>query len=220
MPDLDALENAVQELLRASAKLAEQLRPKMQVEQKGDTSLVTNVDREIELFLCKELLELTPGAGFYGEEYGHTPATEAGYWVVDPVDGTSNFVYGQPLWGITAAYLLQGKIQLGVIILPDLNELYRARIDSDAFCNDRSLPPVPPGPILKTQLVGNTDSRLRNNKLIPGKVRHIGAFVVEATFAATQRTRAMITGRIKLYDCAAGILICRQAGCDVLNLTG
>ncbi len=220
MSDPAALEKPLQELLQASAKMAEKLRPKMIVEQKGDTSLVTNVDREIELFLRKELLDLTPDAGFYGEEFGHTPPTKAGYWLVDPVDGTSNFAYGQPLWGITVAYVKDGHIQLGAIALPDLGEYYRARADTPAFCNGEPLPLVPPGPILKTELVGNTDSRLRNNKRIPGKVRHIGAFVVEATFTARQRTRAMITGRIKLYDCAAGILICRQAGCEVRHLTG
>jgi fructose-1,6-bisphosphatase/inositol monophosphatase family enzyme len=207
-------------LLQQAAEIAQSQRKTMTVDQKADASLVTTVDRAIEQFLKPLLLDLTPGAGFYGEEYGYTAPTDQGYWVLDPVDGTSNFAFHQPLWGITAAFIHQGRIQSGVIYLPDLNELFHATAGAGAFLNNQELAPIPAGIIAKTQLMGNTDSNLNGFGYTPGKMRHIGSFVVESTFVATQRFRALITGSIRLYDCAAGILINRELGADVKYLNG
>lgn len=220
MANYRSLTEATAPLLHQAAAIASNLRTGLQIDQKRDSSLVTNVDRAIEQFLKPALLDLTPGAGFYGEEFGHTPATHAGYWVVDPVDGTSNFAYGQPLWGITAAYLQGGRIRSGGILLPDLGETYLATEGEGATRNGVKLPMIPPGPIQETELLGNTDSRIRFLGQTPGKLRHIGAFVVESTFVATQRYRALITGQISLYDCAAGILINRELGAEVRYLDG
>ncbi|MFM9872755.1 MAG: inositol monophosphatase family protein [Fimbriimonadaceae bacterium] len=220
MANTKTITEATIPLIQQAATIAHQLRQELQIDQKKDSSLVTNVDRAIEQFLKPELLALTPGAGFYGEEFGHTPPTDAGYWVVDPVDGTSNFAYGQPLWGITAAYLKDGKIITGIILLPDLNELYTATVGEGAFLNGNPLPQIPEGDITDSQLLGNTDSRVQYLPLTPGKLRHIGSFVVESTFVATQRYRALITGNICLYDCAAGILINRELGAEIRYLTG
>lgn len=220
MGNYQHLTEATIPLIQQAAEKAHALRTELQIDQKKDSSLVTNVDRAIEQFLKPELLALTPGAGFYGEEFGHTPAAEAGYWVVDPVDGTSNFAYGQPLWGITAAYLQHGVIQSGVILLPDLGELYVATRGQGAFLNGQPLPPIPEGEITQSQLLGNTDSNVIYLNQSPGKLRHIGSFVVESTFVATQRYRALITGQICLYDCAAGILINRELGAEIRHLTG
>lgn len=215
-----ALTEATAPLLHQAAAIASNLRTGLQIDQKRDASLVTNVDRAIEQFLKAELLALTPGAGFYGEEFGYSPPTDAGYWVVDPVDGTSNFAYGQPLWGITAAFLHEGRIRSGGILLPDLGEIFLATDGKGATQNGVKLPPIPPGPIQETELLGNTDSRIRFLGQTPGKLRHIGAFVVESTFVATQRYRALITGQISLYDCAAGILINRELGAEIKYLDG
>jgi myo-inositol-1(or 4)-monophosphatase len=215
-----ALTEAIIPLLQQAATLANKLREELQIDQKKDHSLVTNVDRAIEQFLKPELLTLTPGAGFYGEEYGHSPSTNAGYWVVDPVDGTSNFAFGQPLWGITAAYLKEGKIVSGAILLPDLKELFTATAGEGAYLNGKPLAPIPEGDITTSHLLGNTDSNVRLLPQTPGKLRHIGSFVVESAFVATQRYRAMITGTICLYDCAAGILINRELGAEIRYLTG
>lgn len=220
MANTKTISEAIVPLIKQAATIADNLRQELQVEQKKDASLVTNVDRAIEQFLKPELLALTPGAGFYGEEFGHTPPTDAGYWVVDPVDGTSNFAYGQPLWGITVAYLKDGKIQCGAIYLPDLNELYTASLGEGAFINGNPLPQIPEGEISPSQLLGNTDSNVQYLSQTPGKLRHIGSFVVESTFVATQRYRALITGNICLYDCAAGILINRELGADIRYLNG
>ncbi len=220
MGNTKTLTEATVPLLQQAATIAHQLRQELQIDQKKDSSLVTNVDRAIEQFLKPELLALTPGAGFYGEEFGHTPPTDAGYWVVDPVDGTSNFAFGQPLWGITAAYLKDGKIVTGAILLPDLNELYTATVGEGAYLNGKPLSPIPEGDIAVSELLGNTDSNVQHLQKTPGKLRHIGSFVVESTFVATQRYRALITGTICLYDCAAGILINRELGAEVRYLTG
>ncbi|QYK54452.1 MAG: inositol monophosphatase family protein [Fimbriimonadaceae bacterium] len=220
MGDWQKLNQATEQLLKQAAIIAQEQRKHLKIDQKKDRTLVTNVDRDIEVFLREQLDKLTPGAGVYGEEYGHSPATEAGYWVIDPIDGTSNFAYGQPLWGITAAYLYGGRIVSGVIHLPEVGETYTAVDGFGAYKNAEPIPIVAPGIIESTELVAHADSQVKYRKQTPGKMRHIGAFVVESSFVATQRYRALITGTIKLYDCAAGIIICRESGCEARYLTG
>lgn len=192
-------------------------------ELKEDGSVVTEVDREVERFLRAELGPLTPGAGIWGEEYGFAEPTEAGYWVIDPIDGTSNFAFGLPLWGVTAGYLIHGKIEWGAMNLPALGWSFVARRGQGATLNGQPMRPIAPGPILDHQLVGYGDSIPTNvvgGKVIPGKVRHVGSFVVEAAFMAVQGLRAMLTSRCNLYDCAGGFAVLRELGAEVRHLDG
>ena len=93
------------DFVRPLAQAARNHPRRLQPEIKADGSLVTPVDHAIEAAFRPFALALTPGAGFWGEEEGYTPPTEAGFWVLDPIDGTSNFAFGQALWGVTGAFL-------------------------------------------------------------------------------------------------------------------
>ncbi len=187
---------------------------------KPDGSVVTNVDVEIERFLRPRVLELTPGAGLWGEETGHTPQTEEGLWVVDPIDGTTNYTHGIPMWGVTAAFLCQGQIQVGAFVLPALGETYLAVRGHGATMNGVPIEGVQVGEIKPKDLVAHGDSKLRWIGRVPGKPRHVGSFVVEAGYTALQRFRAMAAGTVSLYDAAAGILVCREVGCEIREMGG
>ena len=200
--------------------MAQDGRPKVQANLKPDGSIVTNLDREIETFLRKELLDLVPNAGFWGEEFGFSPQTDQGLWLLDPIDGTSNFRFGQPLWGVTLGYAHQGVLQFGATILPDLNLLLTATKGGGAFLNGEPLPPIAPGEILSHELVSNGDSKAALQTLSPGKMRHIGAFCVEILFVCTQSCRALTTGNINLYDCAGGIVAARELGAEIRHIDG
>ena len=205
-----------------AADLAIRIRATMDSELKADGSIVTTADREVETFLRKELADAWPGTTFWGEEFGREEPSDAGYWLIDPIDGTSNFSFGSPLWGISVAMAVEDRIELGAVWLPDLNEAYLAEAGQGAFRNGLPMANIPPGPILRHQLVSVNELILRNYRPheLPGKFRCAGAFVVDGTFAATQRYRGLIGYGEYLYDAAACMLIAQELGAEIRWASG
>jgi len=222
MSDLPSLLRALGEIAAEAGRVAQQEREHLRLELKPDVSIVTNADRASERFLRDALPSIAPGASVWGEEYGHDGMGEAGIWLVDPVDGTSNFAYGGPLWGNSIALYRDGRIELAAIALPDLGELYVAGRGQGAYRDGQRLTPIPPGPILNHELVAiNEDVYLDLGKqATPGKMRRSGAFVIDGAFVATQRYRALIGRGEGLYDAAASILICEELGAESVLLDG
>ncbi len=221
MDDLSALIPTLDALLRRAGDLAVQERVRLEPELKRDGSIVTNADRAIEELLRAELPKIVPDAGIWGEEFGMEPAGPNGLWLVDPVDGTSNFAFRGPLWGVTAALLQGDKVTLGGVYIPDLDEMIIAAHGAGVTLNGKALPMIPPGPVLPHELVSCSDSNARRLwPNLPGKLRCTGAFVVDGTFVASQRMRAMIGGGESLYDAAACILFVEELGGEVRYADG
>jgi len=103
------------------------------VEQKGHQDYVSEVDRNIEAMIRDKVIEAFPGDVMLGEELGGQIGDSL--WVVDPIDGTSNFVRGQSFWCVSISYLRDGKPVVGVIYAPATDELFYARAGQGAFCN-------------------------------------------------------------------------------------
>ena len=99
--------------------------------------LVTEADRAVEEQLKADLAKAFPDDGFWGEESGGAPATSL--WVADPIDGTSNFVAGLPLWGTSLAYVVNGEVLLGFLVFPQLDLIYQAVQGGGATCNGRPI---------------------------------------------------------------------------------
>lgn len=184
---------------------------------KKDGSIVTSADKAVEEFLRIELAKAWPGTSFWGEEFGRDVPTEAGYWLIDPIDGTSNFAFGSPLWGISVGLAVAGQLELGAIWLPDLKETYLAERGKGAWSSGAEMSQIPPGPIQTHQLVSYHDAIARwyTGQGFPGKMRCSGAFVIDGTFTAQQRFRGLIGRGEYLYDAAASILINEELGADV-----
>ena len=182
------------------------------VEFKADGSHVTNVDRETELWLKAELLPIWTGTTTWGEEYGFEPMGENGLWLIDPIDGTSNFAHGLPLWGISVALMDNQSIRLGVIALPELGVMLCAERGRGAFWNGEKMPPIPAGEIQKSSLVSVNE---RCKVSIPGKPRLSGAFVIDGAFTAKQYYRALFGVNEKLYDIASSVLAARELGAEI-----
>jgi len=210
------------EIAAEAAKMALIERKIMKVEMKGDRSLVTNADKAIEIFLRRELAAVIPGTTFWGEEFGHEPEGPEGIWLLDPIDGTSNFVYGCPYWGISIALIRKGQILMGAVPLPDLNEIYLSEAGSGVTLNSEPLPMIPAGPILPYELISmsNSDSVASSMRGVVGKRRETGAFVIDGTFFAKQRHRALFGRNEHLYDAAATILFAQELGGEVGFLDG
>lgn len=220
MTDLADLAQQTAALVGKASKIALEYQTTVTRNLKKDGSVVTQADQDIQNYLQAELDKIVPGAGFWGEESGFAPATDQGLWVLDPIDGTTNYSCQQPIWGITLGFIHQGVIQFGIINLPGLNESYIGIRGQGATLNGNTIPQIPPGDIQPFDLVSHGESTAKLQFSSPGKMRHIGAFCVEAAFVATQRMRALTTGSINIYDCAGGIAICREVGAEVCHISG
>ncbi len=112
----------------------------LQVSLKGPGDFVSAADRTAEEVLMAELGRARPGFGFLAEESGETVGTDrANRWIIDPLDGTMNFLHGIPIFAISVALEREGAVVAGVVYNPILNELYVAEKGSGAFLNDRRL---------------------------------------------------------------------------------
>lgn len=191
-----------------------------QFELKPDGSLVTPTDREIEVILREKLAPIAPGATVWGEEYGYEPPADAGFWLIDPIDGTSNFVHRVPLWGITAAFYQGGRMTAGVISLPSLGQRMWASEGEGAYLNGERMPQIRPGKIEEFELIGHNEFGAVRERTWPGRSRHLGSFVSEFALFAQGAFRAMTSTRVRLYDAAAGILIAREIGAEIKHWDG
>ena len=206
---------------RKAGKIAQDARRVLSRELKPDGSIVTNGDRVVEEFLRVELPKIVD-APIWGEEFGYAEESPDGVWAVDPVDGTTNYAFGSPLWGVSIALVKGDEAVLGAVFLPDLDEMYLASLGGGAFCNGNRLAPIPKGSVEKFETVSYNDNVLQRcpGEKLPGKMRCSGAFVVDGAFVAQQRYRGLIGVREKLYDMAACVCICRELGADVRYLDG
>lgn len=109
------------------------------VEWKDDRSPVTVADRDAEMQLRMALLEAFPDDGFLGEEHGEKAGSSGYRWIIDPVDGTRNFVRNIPLWGTLVGLEYRGEPIAGVVVVPALNQTYRALRGDGAYRDERRL---------------------------------------------------------------------------------
>lgn len=213
--------NQVAELLERYGQFAAgQLGSDMDIQLKPDGSIVTAADKEIEAGLRHDLAELLPGVSIWGEEDGYEPPSEHGLWVIDPIDGTTNYAFGLPLWGCTVSLIQQGQLSLGVIVLPELGQTIAAVKDGGARMNGKPLQPIEPGKIESYELVGCGDDNAWSHLTMPGKQRYLGSFVAEAAFVCTGQMRAMLCCKAMLFDAAAGILAARELGAEIRHIDG
>jgi len=220
--DLKSLSDSLTKLVEYAGVLAQRLRPNIQMNFKEDGSIVTNADIEVENWLKPQLMKLVPETEVWGEEGGYHEPGLNGIWLVDPIDGTSNYAHGLPLWGVSVALYQNEKIVLSEVVLPDLSESYSATLGGGAFLNRKPLPFIPAGSIKPHELVSYSDNFLgyASNINLPGKMRSMGAFVIDGTFVACGRFRGLINKGVRIYDIAACIGIARELDADVRYTNG
>lgn len=205
------------------------------VTEKSDRDLVSDVDVAIERAVRGYLRQVTPGIAFLGEEEGGPGDPGAGWrWVLDPVDGTSNFAHGMPLAATSLALLHDGRPVLGVIDIPFLEQRYHAVEGSGAWNGTRRLA-VSTTANLRDAIVAIGDyatghGAARKNqaqlattaRLIPRvhRIRMLGTAAIDLAWLADGRLDASITLTNQPWDTAAGVIIAREAGATVLDSDG
>jgi fructose-1,6-bisphosphatase/inositol monophosphatase family enzyme len=191
-------------------------------EYKADESLVTAIDRDTENFLYEGLNSAYPDYAFLGEEFGWRGPENAPLWACDPIDGTTNFVYGIPLWAVSVGLLVDGVPVLGAVYLPRLDELFWAERGEGAFCNGARLQ-AEDREVLHmedTLCLTSNSAKTLNTEAIAGRVRSLGSIATELVYTA----RGNLCGTVGLHegivDMAASFCICTEAGCRVQYLGG
>jgi len=211
----------LKKLVVEAGQLARRLADDFTLETKSDDSFVTSADRAVESYLRENLACLLPDAGFFGEEEGFTNHHSRRLWAIDPIDGTSNFVFGIPLWGVSVALVEEETCRLGVIFLPVLDELYWAEAGGGAYLNGKRIMAVDSGEFTSEDVICYASDAVSADLLsmMPGRPRCFGSAVVKLAWTAAGRVRGAISLG-KLYDLAAGLLLCREAGCETRYLSG
>jgi myo-inositol-1(or 4)-monophosphatase len=204
----------------------------LQVSMKGPANFVTAADRRAEETLYTELAKARPGYGFLGEEGGSREGSDPTHrWIVDPLDGTTNFLHGIPQFCISIGLERSGTMVAGVIYNPVTDELFTAERGKGAFLNDRRLR-VAARKLLADSVIacglphlGRGDLALGLKELgaVQDKVaglRRFGAAALDLAFVAAGRLDGYWERNISPWDIAAGLLIVREAGGFVTDIDG
>ncbi|MEF3274699.1 MAG: inositol monophosphatase family protein [Chloroflexus sp.] len=190
-------------------------------EQKLDKSLVTAADRAIEDWLREQIATFYPDHGIIGEERDAVGLDREYVWVLDPIDGTSSFVAGLPMWAVSIGVLQRGQPVAGVIYLPVLGDCYWAVAGGQAFWNTTPIQVAAPQPPDSNDWIAIPSTFHRTYMIrYPGKVRVLGSVAADCCYVARGQAKAAIIGRAKVWDVAAGWVIVQAAGGVVCPLEG
>ena len=205
---------------------------KLQVSLKGPANFVSAADRRAEEILRAELLKARPGYGFLGEEGGITAGTDKTHtWIVDPLDGTTNFLHGIPHFAISIALAREGTVIAGLIYNPANDESFSAERGKGAFFNDHRIR-VAARQRLADAVVccalphlgrGDLAQFRRELAAVQDKVaglRRFGAAALDLAYVAAGRFDACWERNLSPWDFAAGVLMVREAGGFVTDLAG
>jgi myo-inositol-1(or 4)-monophosphatase len=226
MVDLASRYLAAQAIAREAGQLAlDHLadRSRLQVETKGPHDFVSAADRAVEALIAARLAAAFPDDALLGEESGRSITADSAslVWVIDPIDGTANFVRALPDWCVSIGLLVEGRFEIGVIYVPTLDELYAAQRGQGAFCGGKPIHASD-----RTAIAGSTigldysfgrpsaDHRAQIAALHAhgGEYRRNGSVAVSLTRVASGALDGFIELHLNAWDVAAGIVLVQEAG--------
>jgi myo-inositol-1(or 4)-monophosphatase len=198
---------------------------------KGSRDFVTEVDRTAERMISDILLTAEPKARIVGEELSPTLATEGLVWIVDPLDGTTNFLHGFPIYAVSIAAALDGVMEVGVVLQVPRNETYSASRGGGAWFEGQRLTVSgiedPEFALIGTGFPFRELSRLEEYQRQFGRVaratsgiRRPGAAALDLADVAAGRFDGFWEQHLAAWDIAAGTLLIREAGGVVTDFTG
>lgn len=194
----------------------------LQIDRKARNDYVTNADRASEKLIREALLSACPEDSFLGEESGGS-SLHNGQWVVDPIDGTTNFIHGLHPYTVSIGYMENGRPSVGAVYAPLTDELFTAHLGGGAYLNGKrihvSATAEPSACILGMSFAHrNPACADRMFRLLPklaaniNDMRRLGSAAYDLCNVACGRYDAFIELNLNLYDVCAGVLIVREAG--------
>jgi myo-inositol-1(or 4)-monophosphatase len=192
------------------------------------TDLVSDADRDAERLIIEIVTRARPGDGFLAEEGGGRDSSTGVRWVIDPLDGTVNFLYGISIWAVSIAAEVDGEVLVAVVYDPNRNDVFSAVRGGGSFLNGDRIS-VSDETELSRSLVGtgfayNVDIRTSQaevvRRLLPlvRDIRRPGSAALDLCSLACGRIDAFYESNMGAWDRAAGVLIAREAGATVTDL--
>jgi len=204
----------------------------LQVSRKGPSDFVSAADRKAEDIVRSELTRARPNYGLLMEESGEVEGTDGQHrWIVDPLDGTTNFLHGIPIFAVSIALERAGQIVAGVIYNPVMDELYTSERGRGVFLNDRRLRVAgrtdPSDMVIGTGLPflgkGDHGRALKELRYVMPEIagiRRNGAAALDLAWTAAGRLDGFWEHGLSPWDMAAGLLMVREAGGFVSDARG
>ena len=194
------------------------------------TDMVTAVDRASEALIVGAIERERPDDGVLGEEGSARDGTSGVRWIIDPLDGTTNYLYGFPLFAVSIAVEVDGEVEAGVVAHPSLGEVFTARRGAGAFCNGNPIA-VSGKDDLATALIAtgfayDPDRRRAQARWLGGiipsvrDIRRGGAASLDLCWVACGRVDGYYEAGLSPWDVAAGDLIAREAGAQTSDFDG
>ena len=205
----------------------------VRISQKQINDFVTEVDHASEKAIIETLLTAYPGHGILAEESGseHGAKDSEFVWIIDPLDGTTNFIHGFPAYCVSIALAVRGKVEQAVVYDPSRNDLFTATKGRGAYVNERRIRvskrtrmqeclmatglPFRPGDDMRSHLHMLGDVMQRTTG-----VRQLGAAALDLAYVAAGYTDGFFHTGLSIWDVAAGSLLVSEAGGLVGNFTG
>lgn len=226
--------------LRAARKAAEKIEQALErvdlinIEEKGRNDFVTDVDKKSEQEILYHLKKAYPDHSFLGEESGETEGSNSDYqWIIDPIDGTTNFIHGIPHFAISIACTYKGQLQHGLVLDPVKREEFTASRGKGAMLNERRIRVSPrrnfDGALIGTGIpfsgfaLDHIDPYLNTVKEIAGQtagIRRQGSAALDLAYVAAGRYDGYWEMNLKPWDIAAGCLLVQEAGGLVSDFKG
>jgi len=201
------------------------------IEHKSRVDLVTAADREAEAFIMGRISQAHPDHAIVAEESAPRATDATHRWIIDPLDGTTNFVHGYPFFAVSLALEVEGELRVGVVHAPMMNETFRAERDGGAFLNGVSIGVSRVSrlidSLLATGFAYDRWERPRNNlrefgalTMASQGVRRGGAASLDLAYVAAGRLDGYWEMGLAPWDVAAGALLVEEAGGRVTDLGG
>jgi len=184
---------------------------------KADGSLITSCDLWSDKTIVDGLASIAPNEGVLSEEGGKSIPNTKAYWVVDPLDGTTNFAAGIPYWSISVARFVDGKPQSSFLIIPTLKKKFVSIKEKGVWLNNQK---IEPKNNQKTECVSLCSRSIKilqkkPNSIFPGKIRLLGVSSLNLTSVAMGQTYGAIESTPKIWDIAAAWLLLEELNCSI-----
>jgi len=202
------------------------------IERKGVGDFFSAADLQAEETVRRRLETAAPSYGFLGEEGGLIEGTDASHvWIVDPLDGTTNFLTGVPIFAVNIALARDGEVVAGVTYVPAMNEMFRAETGAGAFLNDRQIRVSTRDKLEDSVLAvgipfaakpehGRFRREMENLTHRVAGIRRLGAGAVDLAYVAAGRFDGYWEQKVSAWDMAAGVILVREAGGVISDTLG
>jgi len=219
------------EAARSAGEVLQQWAHKFTVREKGPANLVTEADDAAQETIVRLIRSRFPDHGFLGEEGLDEPArTQSFRWIIDPLDGTSNYVHRFPYYAVSIGLEFEGQIVLGVIFDPNRDELFAAERGKGATLNGRAIRPSDVTALSQAFVVaslpsavdGRDSSVVRLLRVLPRaqSLQRTGSAALNLAYVACGRIDGFWSSSLKPWDVAAGSLIVTEAGGAMSRMDG